>query len=55
MTWYNDMDDTTPIASGSNPPRKFPFHIRTISLSLFPFQVQLLVDEYATLLAWPKL
>lgn len=55
ITWYNDKDDTTPIASGSNPPRKFPFHIHIISLFLFPFQVPLLVDEHATLLAWPKL
>jgi len=55
ITWYNDKDDTTLIASGSNPPRMIHFHIHTIFLFLFLFQVQLLVDEHATLLAWPRL
>jgi hypothetical protein len=55
MTWYDDKDDTIPIASGSNPPRKFHFHIRSIFLFLFLSQVQLLVDERATPLAWPEL
>jgi hypothetical protein len=39
MTWYNDKDDMTPIASGSNASCKFPFYIHAISLVLFPFQV----------------
>ena len=54
ITWYNDKDDMTPITSGSNPPHRFSFHI-CISLFLLPYQVQLLVDECATLLAWLKL
>jgi len=55
ITWYNDKDDMTPIASGSNPPHMIHFHIHTIFLFLFLFQVQLLVEEHATPLAWPKL